>query len=120
MIEIRLKLPYPPSVNHYWKHGRGRAWIGEKGQKYRKDVRNILLIDGFDPYKPITGNIKIDVYMYPPDRRKRDADNIIKAVFDALQHAGLYKDDYQITGFAVTRLERVAGGYLDVRIMSLD
>jgi crossover junction endodeoxyribonuclease RusA len=33
---------------------------------------------------------------FPPDRRRRDLDNIQKPVLDALQHAGVYEDDSQI------------------------
>ena len=40
-----------------------------------------------------------------PDRRKRDLDNILKALQDSLQAAGVYKDDCQIDLLTVKRCE---------------
>lgn len=102
-----LELPYPPSVNHYYQHGKGRMWIGAKGKAYREQVWAILKQKKI---KPFEGKLCLDIYVYPPDKRKRDADNTQKCLFDALQHGGLYMDDYQVAKFCVTRLEPVKGG----------
>jgi crossover junction endodeoxyribonuclease RusA len=44
------------------------------------------------------GNVPISIKMeiQPPDRRKRDIDNIPKIVLDSLQGAGCFDDDSQI------------------------
>jgi crossover junction endodeoxyribonuclease RusA len=38
-----------------------------------------------------------------PDRRRRDLDNLLKAVQDALAHAGVYDDDSQIVDLRIRR-----------------
>jgi Holliday junction resolvase RusA-like endonuclease len=40
--------------------------------------------------------LQVDVHYIPPDRRVRDIDNYLKCVFDALTHAGVWKDDSQV------------------------
>lgn len=33
---LEIALPYPPSVNHYWRHTRsGKHYISEKGRKFK-------------------------------------------------------------------------------------
>ena len=41
----------------------------------------------------INGAFALHVQFKAPDRRKRDLDNRIKALADAMMHAGLFKDD---------------------------
>ena len=36
---------------------------------------------------------------YPPDRRRRDLDNLQKSLWDAIQYGGGYRDDSQIKDF---------------------
>ena len=42
---------------------------------------------------------------YQPDRRARDLDNILKAAWDAMQHARAFEDDSQIDWLIVDRGE---------------
>ena len=96
-------LPWPPSVNHYWGT-RGKArFIGAKGKAFRVEVLsawNRARVQGF-------GNARLTVALvaYPPDRRARDLDNILKAALDALQHARAFEDDSQIDRLIVDRGE---------------
>lgn len=48
--------------------------------------------------------------------RRRDVDNIQKPVLDALQHAGVYHDDFQIVSLCTDRLEPREGGQLVVTV----
>ena len=45
----------------------------------------------------------VTIEAYPPDKRKRDLDNILKSLLDALQHAGMYPDDSQIDVLSIAR-----------------
>lgn len=84
-------LPYPPSINNYYgRRPKGGVYIKPHGREYRKKVCE-LLGDG----ERITYDepLKVVVDIYMPDNRRRDADNILKAVLDALTHAGVYRDD---------------------------
>ena len=78
MRTVEIELPYPPSVNHYWRRtGRGMR-VSKKGILYQYQVRAIVRKLRL---KPLTGPLNVVVAMHPPDRRERDLDNIFKATF---------------------------------------
>ncbi|MCK3654244.1 hypothetical protein A4G19_13080 [Pasteurellaceae bacterium Macca] len=86
---VEIELPYPPSVNHYWKHTKqGRHYISPKGKAYQSQVFVACL--GHLPFqKPVA--ISVDVYL--PDNRKRDLDNLWKVLLDSLVNAQIVADD---------------------------
>lgn len=88
-----LDLPYPPSGNHYFSYYRGRPVLSKDARTYRHLVRRIATAKGI---KPLMGPLSIHVDAFPPDNRRRDIDNCLKSLFDALQHAGVFWDDSQI------------------------
>ena len=47
---------------------------------------------------------------------RRDLDNLLKALLDALQHAGLYEDDTQAESILIERGAVVQGGAVAVNI----
>lgn len=98
---ITLRLPFPPSVNHYWRHARGRHYISERGEAYRKDVAWTVKLKR---RKPLEGMLRVTIHATPPDKRRRDVDNLLKVPLDALQHGGLYRDDYQIQELRIVRM----------------
>ena len=51
---------------------------------------------------PLLGEIKLSVTLCPPDNRKRDIDNPMKALLDSLQHGLAFLDDNQIKKMDVT------------------
>lgn len=113
-----ITLPYPPSVNHYWRRVGPRTLISREGRAFRKDV--CALLGGGGPRKPPAGGrIALAMDAFPPDRRRRDLDNIQKPVLDALEHAGVYEDDSQVDLLLTRRREPVKGGSLEVRIDEL-
>jgi len=92
---ITLNLPYPPSTNH--QHGQqagGGRFLKPVVKKYRKGVRDYLL-EHIGLYNPIEGLLGVQIDLYPPDNIKRDIDNPIKPILDALQSAALVADDSQ-------------------------
>ena len=89
-----LILPYPPSVNHYYVRTKwGGLCISAKGQSYRKETA--VLCRGLKS-SSIDKPIHMEVSIIPPDKRKRDIDNICKALLDSLQYAAVFNDDNQI------------------------
>ena len=56
---------------------------------------------------------------YPPDRRRRDLDNLLKCTQDSLAHAGVYEDDSQIDVLVVVRCNPVPSGRVTVRLQEL-
>lgn len=111
----RLHLPWPPSINHYWRRVGCRTLISQEGRTFRKNV--YALLGGGGPRKPPSGGrIALAMDAFPPDRRRRDLDNIQKPVLDALEHAGIYADDSQIDLLLTRRRERTLGGRLDIAL----
>ena len=53
---------------------------------------------------------------FPPDKKKRDIDNLLKPTLDSLQHAGVFLDDNLVDLLIARRCEVVKGGRLDIRI----
>jgi len=110
---IEQIIPYPPSVNHYWRMVRGRMLISREGRAFRKRVCSILAAAGV---RPLSGPIVIHIEVYPPDRRRRDLDNILKGTLDALEHGGAYEDDSQIVRLIAEKRAPVPKGKAVVRI----
>lgn len=53
--------------------------------------------------------LSLSILAYPPDRRKRDLDNILKSLLDALMHARVYSDDSQIDRLSIMRNSALDG-----------
>lgn len=118
MNEYRLELPWPPSVNTYWRHARGRHYISKKGKEYRQAVINIITAEDLEV--TTLSRLKITIDAHVPDKRRRDLDNLQKAVFDSLVCAGFMVDDEQIDDFRVRRREKISGGKLAIVITELE
>ena len=110
MNRYLLQLPWPPSNNRYWRHSRGIHYISDWGKRYRKEVIEIIQQQQLDI--KITPRIRIAIHAAPPDNRKRDLDNLPKAVFDALTSAGFWLDDGQIDDMRIKRCQAIKGGML--------
>lgn len=115
---VELTLPFPPSVNHYWRRLGNRYFISEDGQSFRAAVGNIVLAESLtNGLRPFQCHVEMEVDLHPPDNRRRDVDNFGgKAIGDSLKHAGLYLDDSQIKKLTVEMREVVKGGKAVVRI----
>ena len=114
---IELELPFPPSVNHYYRRVGARTLISREGRRFREKVCALLAVVGGGPMK---GPLRMEIEVYPPDRRRRDIDNVQKALLDALEHGGMYRDDSQITDLRIRRCEVVPKGRTLVRIRRAD
>ena len=113
---LEFELPYPPSVNHYWRRVGARTLISRGGRAFRSAVCTILAAATF---KPLVGPLEVDVTVFPPDRRRRDIDNVQKALLDALEHGGAYEDDSQIVRLSIEKGDPVEGGKTIVRIQEV-
>lgn len=90
-MQIIVSLPFPPSLNRLWRAGKGKvyrsadyeAWRSESAWEARRQAGT----------RKIAGQFRIIVNVVRPDRRHRDIDNLLKAVLDCLQHAGVIKND---------------------------
>jgi crossover junction endodeoxyribonuclease RusA len=112
---MMLTLPYPPSVNRYYRRVGQRTLISKEGRDYRAAVIRLA-----NTKTPIYGRLDVSVLLSPPDKRRRDLDNTLKALLDALQHAGVYLDDSQIDRLLVERSGVIKGGQAEVVIQSME
>lgn len=118
---VVIQLPWPPSVNTMWRTPRtgplaGRTMLSKEGRDYRKAVEQAVMLQCV----PKVGDAKVavDIEVRMPDKRRRDLDNLPKAVLDGLTHAALWHDDSQIDDLRVWRSDRM-GGCLVVKVREL-
>lgn len=115
---ITLTLPFPPSVNGYWRNINGRTLLSAKGRAYKKAVARLAQWNY--AAKQLESRLEVLVILHPPDRRKRDIDNSMKALLDSMQAAGVYLDDSQIDRLVIERGEVEKGGAAIVTIKEID
>ena len=117
-MTLELELPWPPSVNHYYRHVGPRVLISRDGRKYRELVTALVNRNGF---RPFPGRISLRAEFYPPDWRRRDLDNVGgKVLLDTLQAAGLFKDDSQIKRILLEMHEPIEGGMCFIKLEDMD
>ena len=113
---IELTLPWAPSVNDYWRHvfrgaNAGRVYISEKGKAYREAVRGIYLENRRNLRVP-DGILRVEILAFVPDRRRRDLDNQLKAIFDSLTYAGMWADDTLVDDYRIRRARSPDGSLI--------
>jgi len=118
---VKLNLPWPPSVNHYYRRVGPRTLISREGREYRRAICGLLVPGGGCGIRkpPAGGRIALAMDAFPPDRRRRDLDNLLKCTQDSLARAGVFEDDSQIDLLAVMRREPVRGGTVVIRIAEM-
>jgi len=117
MVSMKIRLPFPPSINHYWRKWNNRMVISREGREYRTEVCGLLTqTAGRGDEPPRDGRLALCMDAFPPDRRRRDLDNLQKPLLDAMQHAGVYLDDSQIDLLLTRRCARREGGQIIVTV----
>jgi len=117
-VTQEFELPWPPSVNHYYRHVGPRVLISRDGRRYRELVTGLVRQKNIRPFE---GRISLHAEFYPPDRRRRDLDNVGgKVLLDTLQAAGIYRDDCQIKRILLEMHEPMEGGMCFVRLEDME
>lgn len=122
MNTVSFRLPWPPSVNHYYGRSRtGHVFLKTEGRLYRGKARVEFARLGCPR---LEGPVKVRLLLSPPDRRVRDIDNIRKAVYDAISdrrkgkaviHQGIIPDDADIRSDEAEFVE-IGGSFVHVTI----
>ena len=113
--EYKIDLPWPPSINHYYARRKGGGTrLDDKARDYRINVKVRVLTA--KRIATMTGRIGVIIECYPPDKRKRDIDNLPKGVLDGLTHAGIWEDDAQVDELILRRMRIEKGGRITVTI----
>ena len=113
---ITLTMPWPPSVNRYWRTFQGRMIISAEGRSYRKAVADQVLIQR--GAKHYAGKLRVQIEAFRPDNRRRDLDNLLKAVLDGCTHAGVWEDDSNIVDLRIYWANTI-GGMIKVNVREL-
>lgn len=120
MILDGVELPYPPSVNNYWLSGRDRRtgrhmkYLTARARTFKHSVE---LLCG--QKQAFSGRVGVRVLVWPPDRRTRDLDNLLKGLLDSITGAGVIIDDCQIDEIHMIRESVHKGGKVQVWLWSL-
>lgn len=109
-----LELPYPPSVNTYWRANGKRRFISKEGVLFKTEVQAICFREKVGSFGD--ARLSVNVYIHPRSRRIFDLDNCLKAILDALMAAGVYDDDSQIDILSIARSDPVINGKAVVSI----
>lgn len=118
---MHLILPFPPSVNTYWRAPnsgplKGRHLISAKGRAFQSAACAAIIEQLRRLPKPSTELADVAIRLFPPDKRRRDIDNYNKALFDALTHAGVWEDDSQVKRMEIEWGPVTPGGKVEVTI----
>ncbi len=127
--EVQGTLPYPPSINKYWTSrltnqvnpatGKRIKIVSRTKQvvKYMHDAYYLLKSQNLNSID--SKHLRVEFYIYPPDKKMRDIDNLVKSLQDVLQYAGIYKNDYFIDELLVKRCRVVKHGLVKFIIRAL-
>lgn len=86
---LRLALPFPPTVNNLFVNARGKGRVPSPGYAAWKREAAFML----GRPDTVRGPYHLTLIVQRPDRRRRDLDNLIKPLSDALVACGAVEDD---------------------------
>lgn len=92
--------------------------LSRAGRDYKEAVQEYVVENNV----PKFGDARLHaiISIFPRDKRKIDLDNRLKAIFDALQDAGVFDDDSQFDLIEIARGKIKAGGGCTVIINAID
>ena len=88
--------------------------MSKLGLDYKKKIRELPFIYACPKFKD--DRLSISIYAHPPDKRRRDLDNLLKVLLDSLQATGLFNDDSQFDLIYIERKTQAKNGYIVVSI----
>ncbi len=114
----RVKLPFPPSVNTYWRRSGTHMHISKAGAAFRIAALGIVGIQDRTLFP--TQHLRVILELHRKDHRRYDVDNFSKGVLDALTHARIWGDDSQIDELHIRRGPVEKPGYCLVSIQVIE
>lgn len=120
-MSLVITLPFPPSVNHYWRHvvmgKRVTTLISAPGRKYSAAVQGEVLLQ--KAARRINSHVAMTVLLHAPDRRRRDVDNYAKSLLDSLVKSGVLEDDSVVRDLRLVWGDVLSGGKAVVMIREI-
>ena len=115
MSDYDFTMPYPPSINGYWKPFRNRIILSKRGREYRQEALKQLENMGLG-CELIHDNVIVSITLNPPSLRRYDLDNYCKGILDALTHAKFWIDDEQVQKLTIIKGKKTKGGIVRVSV----
>ena len=101
--KLNVSLPYPPTENHmrqnayrYTPTGKryvartftktAKSWVEDAVERVKKEVETVS-------WKALDCKTVVEMTVYFPDTRRRDASNLLKVTLDVLEKGGVYVND---------------------------
>lgn len=118
---LEFTLPWPPTMNNYWRSPNcgplaGRHLLSVAGRCYRQ-AAVLELITQKVRRSAVGGPLDIWICAYEPwTPRRRDLDNLLKPVLDAMTHGRIVEDDRHFDRVTIERGESTPEGRLQVII----
>lgn len=114
---IELTLPYPVSVNRYYRTFRGIHVLSKDGRLFKNKVKG-----DYCNLKPTDANFELKVVIHPKQKKDGssymqiiDLDNGLKSILDSLESV-IYNDDKQVKRIILEYGESVLKGATSVAI----
>lgn len=106
---IQTKLDFPPSANRIWRNVGDKVLRSAEYRSWRSvaswTVKQAVMTQG----GVISGPYSLLIEAGRPDRRRRDIDNLIKPLSDALVHGGAIADDSECATVTATWVPDLKG-----------
>jgi crossover junction endodeoxyribonuclease RusA len=114
-------LPWPASVNALYRSVGGRVRVSESARAWKAQALALLSCSRcFGVKWPLVGRLGVRIEAYPPNKRARDLDNLIKVTLDA-GNGLLWADDAQIDDVRIIRcgVDPDKKGYIELTVSVL-
>ena len=103
---MKLILPFPPSVNTYWRHPNkgafaGKSLISAAGRKFQSAACAAIVEQLRRLPKPTSAPASVEIVLFPPDNRI---------------HAGVWEDDSQVKRMLVEWGPVIPEGKVEITI----
>ncbi len=113
--EVKLILPYPPSVNNLYATFAGRRIVSAKGRQFKADIAVLARRQGA---KLLDGDLSVTFRVFRP-KRVGDLDNRLKISQDALKGI-CFADDKQIVEIHAFRFDEKANPRIEIDLKELE
>lgn len=115
--QVSIEIPFPPSVNRLYRTFRGRVLLSKDGREWY--ARNLTLVQKQRAGAVFSGRLSVSLEIYPPDKRRRDVDNLLKVTFDVLTKAEVWVDDSLVDELYLKRFQVDYRPRIDVTIKEM-
>jgi crossover junction endodeoxyribonuclease RusA len=95
--------------------------LSKEAREFHQRAKTAWLLERFATGVRTLGDVpvKVRIVVHPPDRRRRDLDNVLKAILDSLEKSDVIEDDRQVRRLLVEFGQTVKGGKVVVEIERL-